>query len=63
MEQITKELTDGRVSIEGYRYELPKGRLENPDTIRNVRVTLPNGLTAKFIRAENWSSLPLSKVQ
>lgn len=35
--------------------EIKSEHLENPDKILNFTVTLPNRLTAKFIRANDWA--------
>jgi hypothetical protein len=37
--------------------ELQTNDLERPDeTIKNVTITLPSGITAKFIRSGSWAS-------
>jgi hypothetical protein len=41
--------------LEGYRYELPKESLDDPEEkINTIRVILPNGLAARFIRLNHW---------
>ena len=44
-----------KVILEGYRYELPKGHLDDPEErIHTLRVVLPNGLAARFVRLNRW---------
>jgi len=39
-------------------YEVETKKLENPDEIERVRVRLPSGLTARFVRVNTWVILP-----
>jgi hypothetical protein len=44
-----------------YRYDVKKELLDDPDQIGSVRVFLPSGLSAKFIRLDRWEEVtPLS---
>jgi hypothetical protein len=40
-----------------YSYELPKALLENPEGIQALKITLPNGLAARFIRTHEWKPI------
>jgi hypothetical protein len=37
-----------------YTWEVEKKYLRNPNKLQKVRVWLPNGLTARFIRLTEW---------
>jgi len=37
-----------------YQYRVKKEKLENPDTIDCLTVTLPQGMSAKFRRWTTW---------
>ena len=39
-------------------YEMKREQWENPGTIQNLRVNLPNGLSARFARVETWEMRP-----
>jgi hypothetical protein len=36
--------------------ELQTKDLEQPDRVKNVTISLPSGITAKFIRSGSWAS-------
>jgi hypothetical protein len=40
--------------VVGYRLEIRQDRLDDPDAILSMSVTLPNGLSAKFGRCTPW---------
>jgi len=40
-----------------YSYELPKALLENPEEIQALKIVLPSGLAARFIRTHEWKSI------
>ena len=40
--------------VQNYRLEIRKDRLDNPESILWMTVTLPNGLRAKFGRCTTW---------
>ncbi len=39
-------------------YEMRRDNWENPGKIQNLRVNLPNGLSARFARIETWEMRP-----
>lgn len=40
-----------------YSYELPKALLDNPEEIQALKIVLPSGLAARFIRTHEWKSI------
>jgi hypothetical protein len=54
----TRDLPDGKVCIEGYRWEPKKEHLEDPEKIDFVTVKLPKGVSAKFRHPESGTSQP-----
>jgi hypothetical protein len=43
-------------SVLSYKWVLKRSALENPDRIGNITVTLPSGVSAKFLRSGDWRS-------
>lgn len=39
-----------------YRYDVKRERLDDPEQIESIRVVLPSGLSARFIRADHWKA-------
>jgi hypothetical protein len=58
---VITDLGNGLVCVEGYRYEVQKEKLDDPDTIDFVTVTLPQGLSAKFRRWTAWKAESIQK--
>jgi hypothetical protein len=57
MDNIDVERVDSQeMSRISFGYEVRTEVLEQPDKIKNVTITLPNGVTAKFIRSGDWVS-------
>lgn len=57
----TEQIAEGRktdtVRTE-FVYEIARDQWENPEKIRNLRVNLPNGTSARFMRVEAWEPRP-----
>jgi hypothetical protein len=57
MDNIDVERVDSQeMSRISFVYEVKTEILTQPDKILNVTITLPNGMTAKFIRSGDWVS-------
>jgi hypothetical protein len=57
MDNVDVQTVDSPVmSRISFVYEVRTEVLEQPDRIKNVTITLPNGMTAKFIRSGDWVS-------
>jgi len=48
------EIGEGKVCIEGYRYILKKSELSDPEKITSFTLTLPHGISARFVRWADW---------
>lgn len=56
--RAAKQLADKPLpesAILPYFYKEKTSRLENPDSIESIHVTLPSGLTARFVRLTDWT--------
>jgi hypothetical protein len=57
MDNVDVRRVDGpEMSRISFVYEVRTEVLEQPDRIKNVTITLPSGVTAKFIRSGDWVS-------
>jgi hypothetical protein len=54
----TLDVGEAEVSTLPMAYEVKTEVLEDPERIKNVTITLPSGMTAKFIRSRSWTSRP-----
>ena len=43
-------------TIDNYKFIIPENHLSNPDDLESVRVTLPSGLSAVFMRIDRWTN-------
>jgi hypothetical protein len=43
---------------EKFVYEIPREHWENPEKIKWLLVNLPGGISARFLRAEDWEKRP-----
>jgi hypothetical protein len=48
------EVGDGRVCIDGFQYIVKKSELADPEQLKSFTLTLPHGLSAKFVRWTDW---------
>ena len=55
---VTKIRKTDDVVRENFIYEIRRDLWENPGKIQNLRVNLPNGLSARFARVETWEMRP-----
>jgi hypothetical protein len=47
---------------ERFIYEIKRDQWESPEKIHNLRVNLPNGLSARFMRMGAWESRPYTPI-
>ena len=52
---IATGFVPGGLGVDGYQLRIRKDLLDNPDRIANFDITLPGGLTARFIRSGSWA--------
>jgi hypothetical protein len=55
--QNSLETANSLGRIEGYTFCFRPGALDDPNTIKDVWLTLPGGLTARFVRFDDWERL------